>query len=283
VTTRRPDLNEAGGYVAGTINDIGGWNVNGAINVPVIDGILGVRVAGIIDESDDDNVRSLNSSTKPSRKTEGLRASVQFNPFDILDLYFSYTENDRKVTTFDQVVSANLGDPTLPASLVLISGKERLSVMSKARSFRQRFKVFNWQGELRVAGQKLNYVGAIHKQKLDSTRGQREPYAARDDLPGYSELPLQRQCPGLWLIRHLLASRLGDQPDHLPGQHDAIAGAGCALVSRFGKVEERRTRAQDRLARPAAALQRDCLPPDLQELRVLVAQPDLRRRQLGWR
>jgi iron complex outermembrane recepter protein len=45
VTTRRPDLNEFGGYVTGTVNTIGGINANGAVNVPVIKDILAVRVA----------------------------------------------------------------------------------------------------------------------------------------------------------------------------------------------------------------------------------------------
>lgn len=168
VTTRRPDLSEAGGYINATVNDIGGWNLNGAINVPILADRLAVRIAGIAEESDDNEVRSINNSTKPSRETQGIRASVQFNPIDELDLYFSYTSTDRKVTNFNQVVSAEIADPTLPASPLLITGSDQLSVMTTPRKFRQQFKVFNWQAELRLLGQKLNYVGAVHKQQLDS-------------------------------------------------------------------------------------------------------------------
>lgn len=168
VTTRRPDLTQPGAYLDGDINNIGGWNLRAAINVPVIEDKLAVRVAGVVDESDANEVRSVNSSARPSRKTRGIRASVQFNPVEILDLNFSYTANDRKVTVFDQVVSANIADPTLPASPLQINGRDRLSVMSSPRTYRQRFQVFNWQGELRLYGQKLNYVGAINKQKLDA-------------------------------------------------------------------------------------------------------------------
>jgi iron complex outermembrane recepter protein len=168
VTTKKPDLNEVGGYMSGTVNDIGGWNVNGAMNVPIIADKLAIRVAGIVDENDDNEVRSINSSLEPSRKTQGIRASVQFNPFDILDLGFSYTSSQRKVITFDQVVSANIADPTLPASPLAINGNQRLSVMNVPRDFQQQFKVYNWQAELRLFGQKLNYVGAINKQRLDS-------------------------------------------------------------------------------------------------------------------
>ncbi len=168
VTTKRPDLTEAGGYVNGTINDIGGWNFNAAVNVPVIQDKLGLRVAGLVAADDYDEVRSINNSKNPSRKSEGMRVSVQAKPIDALDLNFSYTVSDRRVRSFNQVVSANIADPTLLASPVFITGKERLAVMEFPRTFRQRFTIFNWQGELRFLGQKLNYVGASQKQKLDS-------------------------------------------------------------------------------------------------------------------
>ena len=168
VTTRKPDLTEAGGYMTGTLNDIGGWNVNGAINVPIIEDKLGVRIAGVVDENEDNRVRSLNSSIKPNQQNRGMRASVRFDPFDILSLNFSYTHTERKVVDFDQVESVNVADPAAPASPVLIRGKDRLAVMAAPRVWSQNFQVFNWQAELRLMGQKLNYVGSYNKQRYRS-------------------------------------------------------------------------------------------------------------------
>ncbi len=168
VTTHKPDLAEVGGYMTGTLNDIGGWNINGAVNVPIIEDKLAVRVAGIVDESEDNRVRSLNSSIKPTQQNRGLRASVRFDPFDVLSLFFSYTHTERKVTDFDQVESINIADPLAPASPVLIRGKDRLAVMAAPRVWSQNFQVFNWQAELRLLGQKLNYVGSFNKQRYHS-------------------------------------------------------------------------------------------------------------------
>jgi len=36
ITTRKPDLERFGGYASGTVTTSHGWNVNGALNIPVI-------------------------------------------------------------------------------------------------------------------------------------------------------------------------------------------------------------------------------------------------------
>lgn len=168
VTTHKPDLGEAGGYMTGTVNNVGGVNVNGAINIPIVADMLGIRIAGIIDENDDNEVRSINSPLKPYRNTQGIRASVAAEPFDALSLFASYTSTDRKVRTFDQVESVNIADPDAPASLITIEASDLLSVEPSPRLLRQQFKVYNWQAELRLLGQKLNYVGSYSKQRYDS-------------------------------------------------------------------------------------------------------------------
>jgi iron complex outermembrane receptor protein len=164
VTTHRPDMTEPGGYVNGTVNSIGGWNVQAAINVPVIADKVAVRVAGVVDENNDNRVDSINSSIDPSQKNRGIRASIAAEPFEPLSLFFSYTSTNRKVVNFNQVESANIENPALAASPVLIRAQDREAVASAPNSFDQTFRVFNWQAELRVAGQKLNYVGSHNTQ-----------------------------------------------------------------------------------------------------------------------
>jgi iron complex outermembrane receptor protein len=163
VTSHRPDLTQAGGYLTGTVNDINGWNFNGALNVPIIADKLGIRIAGIISENDADRVRSLNNPMRPLDDTNGLRASVRAEPFDFLSLSFNYTTTDRHYTTFDQVESANLRDPTSPPAPFVIKGTDRLSVMTVPRPTRQQYRIYNWQAELRLFGQKLNYVGSASR------------------------------------------------------------------------------------------------------------------------
>jgi iron complex outermembrane receptor protein len=168
VTTRKPDLNEAGGYLNGFVNDqkrdIHGWNLNGAINVPIIEGKLGIRVAGVMDENQDNTVFSINNSLEPHQETQGGRISVRAEPFDFLSLNGSYTVTRREARSYDQVESASVRDPSAPASPVLIEASDRLSVMQIPRNIKQQFEIWNWQAQLRYAGQKLDYVGSHNTQ-----------------------------------------------------------------------------------------------------------------------
>jgi iron complex outermembrane recepter protein len=164
VTTRRPDLDEVGGYVQSSLNTWGNWNVNGAINVPVIENVLAVRIGGVVDENEGNRVKSINNPADPYVKTQGLRVSVAAEPFDFLSLFGAYTHSERKALQFDQVESANIADPAQPASPRLIRAKDRLAVEFLPRTYTQNFAVFNWAGQLRFAGQKLDYVGSHNKQ-----------------------------------------------------------------------------------------------------------------------
>jgi iron complex outermembrane recepter protein len=164
VSTRRPVLDEAGGYLNGFVNDIHGWNLNGAINVPVIEDILAIRVAGSVDQNRENLVRSINNPLEPKQKTHAGRVSVRFEPVDFLTLNGVYSRSKRESRSFYQSESANLRDPTLPASPVLIEADDRLSLMHLPARFTQDYEIFNWSGQLRLAGQKLDYVGAVNKQ-----------------------------------------------------------------------------------------------------------------------
>src|SRR5438128_1175198 len=90
VVTRKPDLNEIGGYATATGNSIGGLNVNGAVNVPVIKDVLAVRAAGIFNDDEGTRVRSINNPTHPFVHQRGERVTVRFDPFDGLDIIGTY-------------------------------------------------------------------------------------------------------------------------------------------------------------------------------------------------
>jgi iron complex outermembrane receptor protein len=164
VTTKKPVLDAAGGYMQGTANTIGGWNFNGAINVPVIKDILGVRVAGMVDESEDNRVHSVNNTAEPFNKNKGGRVSVLFRPIDDLSIFFAYTVTNRKVQNYDQLESMSVLDSTAAASPVLIRATDRKSYAWIPRTYTQDFQVYNWQAEYKLAGQRLNYVGSVNKQ-----------------------------------------------------------------------------------------------------------------------
>lgn len=166
IANRKPNMSDIGVAAQVTANDIGGYNGNAAMNLPIIQDVLAIRVAGLYDWNEGNRVLSLNSTEKPSSETQSGRISVRATPTDFLELNASYTKSVRNVTNFDQVASFSEFSSTAPASAVLIKASDRKAIMYGPRVFSQRFETFNWSAALRLAGQKLNYVGSYNRQKM---------------------------------------------------------------------------------------------------------------------
>ena len=170
ITTRAPNLSEVGGYLATTIDDNSGWNLNGAMNIPIIGDKLALRLAGVVTEDELDQVRALTNSENPGSETRALRASVQADPFDgVFVLDFKYTNLFRRQKNYAQVESANQAFPSLfGASPTTIAASDRLGVTGFSANQRIKYEIYNWQAQLNQFGQKLTYVGAVTKGSFRS-------------------------------------------------------------------------------------------------------------------
>lgn len=182
VTTRTPDLQEFGAYFNGTGQTHGAFNMNGAIGVPVIKDVLAVRVAGLFDRNRGSRIVSVNSNVKPFSETSGQRISVRFDPFDSLSLKGSFTNIKRKGRDFQQVESASLANPALPASPLLIEADDRLAAGVLPQPLKSHFKLWHWQADWHIAGQRLVYVGSHTDETFNS-------FAPGDIANAYAGLP----------------------------------------------------------------------------------------------
>lgn len=182
ITTRRPDMTEWGGYAMGTATTVGALNVNGAVNAPILPDLLALRVAGLLEENDANDIPSINNpGLRPSAKTKAIRASLRFTPTNNIEIDASYSHLTKNFIIYDQVESAYLADPTrpvtpLPATDRLITARDRLAVSNVPNDGHQAFDIFNWRAQWSFAGQRLNYVGNYYKQDFRST----EPYDKGD-------------------------------------------------------------------------------------------------------
>ncbi len=173
VTTREPDLVEAGGYVAGTLGSASATNFNAALNIPIIADVLGIRVAGLHSFDRGNRVTSVNSDEKPRSETNAIRAAVRFEPTQWLRLGFLYEGMQNNGTRFDQVRSVSEYDPDYVPSAGApdygdIGLSDRLSVQSRPSTTKQKFQFYNWNAEVDVLGQRLIYVGSATSQKYHS-------------------------------------------------------------------------------------------------------------------
>ncbi|KPF91862.1 hypothetical protein IP81_07245 [Novosphingobium sp. AAP83] len=169
ISTRKPDLDAVGGMVNATANNIGGYNVNAALNIPVVAGKLGIRVAGISSDDDGSEVRPLNDAQALRNEGQGIRASVRADPFDgVLLLDLMYQGFRRKSLQYNQVESFNRINAAAGASPVAIRAEDRRAVDGFPIENDQRFKVYSGSAQLALAGQRLTYTGLHLKQDFVS-------------------------------------------------------------------------------------------------------------------
>jgi len=176
VTTRRADLSEIGGYVSATATDIGGYNGQGAVNLPIVSDKLAIRIAGAYEENEGNRVESLNSTADPSTKVKSGRATVRFEPTDNLSFQLVYQNTQNDIVRFDQVESQQVlfpnaaVNPGAPGGVTppFIRAEDLRSVQDAPRRIEQNFENYNLQAQWAFAGQKLNYVGARNEQEFKS-------------------------------------------------------------------------------------------------------------------
>ncbi|KMS51944.1 hypothetical protein V474_02545 [Novosphingobium barchaimii LL02] len=109
IATRKPDVDQFGGYVQGLYGSGRHSDVQGAVNVPIIDGVLAVRLAANIEDSRANRITSVNSAIKPKFKDRTYRASLLFKPTDTLSIQAMYQRRKSYTRTFTQV--AGPGSP----------------------------------------------------------------------------------------------------------------------------------------------------------------------------
>ncbi len=173
--TRRPDLDELGAVANGTVTDINSYKVDGAINVPIIKGVLAVRVAGVLDQSQGNRVFTTKQQTQlafnpdPSRKTKAVRVSVLFEPTDFITANVMYQRLNTRSRSYQQVQSLCLVTGTAcPATSLTIRPFDRLSIEDQGGGFVQDHTVLVGNLDIRFAGQRLSYVGSYNRQDFNA-------------------------------------------------------------------------------------------------------------------
>jgi iron complex outermembrane receptor protein len=209
VTTRRPDLNEMGGSVSFLGNSHGGINMQAALGVPIIQDVLAVRVAGIIDHTDQGGVKSANNPRDPFGRTWAIRGTVRFEPTDTISAVVMGQRMHNHTSTFGSILFGNgaLGVNTpatagalngsttrgnalctvaTPCAVVLpggrpaiqapanfngpaLAGEDMMAIADFPSNILQTFDVVTAQLDWKFAGQKLSYVGGYSKETLDGT------------------------------------------------------------------------------------------------------------------
>lgn len=94
VYTRKANLSEMDGYVQQTFSDNGGSNTQAAVSLPIIENKLAIRVAGLYDENDGQEIKNLSTGQEEMSRQRSGRFSLTWLPTDSFqaDLTYQYLE-----------------------------------------------------------------------------------------------------------------------------------------------------------------------------------------------
>lgn len=169
---RRPDLSEFGGSVSASMSDQDAMNTEAAVNVPIIEDVLGVRVAGVHDENDGNDVRSINSGRRSERETDSWRAAIRWTPNGSIDATLSHQHLTSDIVALDSVEGPGAG-----YNGVALAAEDRLSVQEGADVGTQESDITTLNVSWELQSNRIVYTGARQEnsfanlQELDVQNG----------------------------------------------------------------------------------------------------------------
>jgi len=184
LTTRPAD--PAGGwngFIATTFDDHDGMNVQAALNVPIWEDKLALRVAGQMDESNANSIESINGIDDPLQDTDSYRASLTFTPADWFRARLMYQWLERRQETYGQYYVGPGATPANPNQQPLTQDQLR-SLRDNPSTNDQRSEVATVNLDFSFAGQVLSYIGGWNDFELeDDSEGDPNNFIVGPALP----------------------------------------------------------------------------------------------------
>ncbi|WP_162527208.1 TonB-dependent receptor [Sphingomonas solaris] len=199
ITTHRPDLNKIGGYVRGLYGSGGHRSIEGAVNIPVIEDKLAIRVAGNLERSDVNRVHSVNSTIDPRYLSKNLRVTARFEPTDTLSFTGMYQLRRQTTRYFNQVSGsgspgfAALGIPANFNGPALTIG-DRKSVQDFPNYVAGNVDLVTANASWDVLGQRLSYNFG---RQINRSHADRNGQDFANVLPGFEPYQVSGPANGI--------------------------------------------------------------------------------------
>lgn len=181
LTTRRPDLEESGGAVDVSFTDQQSLNTQGAVNIPIVQDRLALRIAGLYDGNEAGDVKSVTTGVESEASTKSVRASLLWKPIDALSILgtYQYLRSDADRLTFVEGPGRGYNGPPIP------DGSERLAVQEKVAEESLTADYATLSAKYNFGPATLSYIGGYTKFDLHRDRN-----GGDDDVgnavPGFS-------------------------------------------------------------------------------------------------
>lgn len=193
ITTRKPDLEQFGGYVQGQYGEGRHSDFQGAINIPIIKDVFAIRAATNIEDSRYDRVYSVNGSINPRYRNRVYRISALLKPTDTITLGAMYQLTNQSNRSYFQV--AGTGSPGSAAAGIqanfngpAIDPSDRRSVQDGPDINPYKTHLITANASWDVAGQTLTYN---YGRQLERTSTISLAQDTTNMLPGFEAYNLQ--------------------------------------------------------------------------------------------
>lgn len=248
LTTRRPNLSEPGVTANLSYTSTHAFEGEFALNVPVVKDVLGVRIAGVYNNQDGNEVRSIRAETDPAyfpdpyATTKGIRASATFAPTEWATFQFMYQGLKFRNLDYGQVVSASFvpnSPANVPVESRVIAPFDRLGITNPSAAGQDQ-QAYVGNIDIRFAGQKLSYVGSYNTNTMYSIDS-KDPadYFAPPRFPLVSRAVTDQVGQAPACVTNILATGI-------PTSSDTYYGCTLSMAKR--KSHEVRLSSEDRIA-----------------------------------
>lgn len=167
LVTRRPEFNTYGASINQTVGQNGLFNTQAAVNLPLVEGKLALRVAGLYNH-DRDGVENAISGRKNSDTAHSVRASLAWRPTDDIDVVLVHQVlNDRLVAQPLAIGAPLAGTGQVGPSLRL---DDRKSVVEGPFEFYHRSRLTSLSATWTLPGHRLSYIGGYQRTTDTSSR-----------------------------------------------------------------------------------------------------------------
>ena len=171
VTTAQAETDVFTGFVDVTATADGDKNINSAINIPLIEDKLGLRIAGFWEENDINDVTSVYGYGGSEYEGDGWRASLAFQPTENIYIHAMYQRIEPYRTIYHPVESASFADPSLPKADPDLRAEDRRSVQDTPEEADQRIEttILNFAWDINDQHQ-LNIVYNYQQYYVERTQ-----------------------------------------------------------------------------------------------------------------
>lgn len=119
IYTTRPDMEEMTGQIRTSVQDNDGFNTQFGLSYPLIEGVVAVRIAGVYDESDLNEVENVVNGDTTHDETKAGRISVSWLATQDLSFDLAYEYLDSETDSLNVLEGEPLGSPVLDPDGIL--------------------------------------------------------------------------------------------------------------------------------------------------------------------